>query len=66
MGNFPFQAFAGELVSSPNNMEQYPLYTSILEATAGHLSLKYKDGIVCETTVFKRSGVYKVTFVCIG
>lgn len=62
MGNFPFLAFAGELASSPNNMEQYPLYTSILEATAGHLSLKFKDGVVCETTVSKRSGVYKVTF----
>ena len=62
MGNFPVLAFAGELQHSPNAMDQYPFYEEVKHAEAGYMSLKYRDGVQCEGTVAKRSGVLKFTF----
>lgn len=62
MGNFPLLAFSGKLKSSPNDMTQYPFYKEILNSEAGYMALKYNDDVVCETTVSKRSGVYRVSF----
>lgn len=62
MGNFPLLAFSGKLSSSPKDMSHYPFYKEILKAEAGYMSLRYNDDVVCETTVSKRSGVYRISF----
>lgn len=62
MGNFPLIAFDGQIEVSPNDMKGFPSYKEILSSEAGYLSLEYPDGVVCETTVSKRSGVYRITF----
>ncbi|MCZ8371674.1 GH92 family glycosyl hydrolase [Phocaeicola sp. KGMB11183] len=63
MGNFPLIAFNGPLKVSPNDMKGFPFYKEILSSEAGYLSLEYPDNVVCEITVSKRSGVYRVTFL---
>lgn len=62
MGNFPLIALAGRLDKSPGDMGSFPFYKDILASQAGYLSLEYKDGVKCETTVSKRSGVVRMTF----
>lgn len=62
MGNFPILPVAGELNSSPNNMEGYPRYETVNTSTAGYLDITMKDGTKCQTTVSKRSGIMKFIF----
>lgn len=62
MGNFPLIALAGRLDKSPGDMGSFPFYKDILASQAGYLLLEYKDGVKCETTVSKRSGVVRMTF----
>lgn len=62
MGNFPILPIAGELNSSPNNMEGYPRYETVNTSTAGYLAITMKDGTKCQTTVSKRSGIMKFIF----
>lgn len=62
MGNFPVLAFSGELEKSPNDMQQYPYFKEIKKSEAGYLSLQFKDDVLCETTISKRSGIARFTF----
>lgn len=61
MGNFPIIPLNGSLRESPNDMDNYPSYTEVLDAEAGYLRLKYED-IQCEATVSKRSAVMRFIF----
>lgn len=62
MGNFPILPLNGMLQKSPNDMDDYPRYQSIKESTAGCLSLEMKDGVVCNITASKRSGIAQFVF----
>lgn len=62
LGNFPVLPLNGEINKSPDNMEGYPRYDSVLESRAGLLSLKMNENIICHTTVSKRSGVVQFVF----
>jgi len=62
MGNFPVMPLAGELKSSPNDMNGYPRYETINSSCAGYLSMTMKDKVISESTVSKRSGVLRFTF----
>lgn len=62
MGNFPVLPISGELTKSPKNMDDYPSFESIQEATAGLLSLQMKDKTVCNITTSKRSGIVQFLF----
>ena len=43
MGNFPVLPISGVLQDSPNNMENFDKYTSIIESHAGFVSLEMSD-----------------------
>lgn len=62
MGNFPVLPLSGPLMKSPKNMEDYPAYQSVKEATAGCLSLRMKDGVVSNVTASKRGGIAQFVF----
>lgn len=62
MGNFPILPLSGQLTKSPKDMNDYPRYKSVKESTAGCLSLQMKDGVVCNITTSKRSGVTQFVF----
>lgn len=62
MGNFPVLPIKGRLTESPKDMEGYPSYSEIKEAVAGCLTLQMKDGVVCNITVSKRSGIAQFIF----
>ncbi len=62
MGNFPVLPISGKVTKSPKNMEDFPTYKEIREATAGCLSLQMKDDIICDVTVSKRSGIARFIF----
>ena len=49
---------------SLKNMEDFPTYKEIREATAGCLSLQMKDDIICDVTVSKHSGIVPVHISC--
>jgi len=62
MGNFPVLPLAGTLKSSPKNMESYPPYQTVNNSSAGYLSITMKDGVICQSTVSKRSGIVQFLF----
>lgn len=62
MGNFPVLPLVGTLKKSPDDMNDFPRYESVEEASAGLLTLKMKDQVLCRTTVSKRSGVAQFVF----
>lgn len=62
MGNFPILPISGQLTKSPKDMNDYPPYKSVKESTAGCLSLLMKDGVVCNITTSKRSGITQFIF----
>ena len=63
-GNFPVLPISGKVTKSPKNMEDFPTYKEIREATAGCLSLQMKDDIICDVTVSKRSGIARIHISC--
>lgn len=62
MGNFPVLPIKGRVTKSPKNMDDFPSYTSIKEATAGCLSLQMPDKIQCNITTSKRCGIAQFIF----
>ncbi|MDP4276861.1 MAG: GH92 family glycosyl hydrolase [Bacteroidota bacterium] len=62
MGNFPVLPLAGDLKSSPQKMETYPLYETVNNSSAGYCSITMKDGVTCRMTVSKRSGIIRFLF----
>lgn len=62
LGNFPVLPLNGELKKSPDDMNCYARYDSVLASEAGFLSLKMKKNILCHTTVSKRSGIAQFVF----
>ena len=62
MGNLPVLPISGKVTKSPKNMEDFPTYKGIREATAGCLSLQMKDDVICDVTVSKRSGIARFIF----
>ena len=63
MGSFPVLPIAGALTASPNDMNGYSRYETVNSAVAGYFSMTTKDKVMCETTVSKRSGVVRFTFL---
>lgn len=62
MGNFPVLPISGELIKSPDNMEEFPKYKSINSAHAGFLSVQMEDDVKADLTVNKRSGIANFKF----
>jgi len=62
LGNFPVLPLAGSLKSSPKDMNGYPRYETVNNATAGYLSLTMKDKTTCQASVSKRSGIAQFLF----
>lgn len=62
MGNFPVLPLSGALTKSPKDMNDFPRYQSVEESTAGCLSLRMKDGVICNLTTSKRSGMAQFIF----
>jgi len=62
MGNFPVLPLAGQLNSSPNDMNGFKPYQKINDASAGYLSVTMADNILAELTVNKRSGIAKFAY----
>ena len=61
-GNFPVLPLDGPMKASPFDMNSYPKYSSINNASAGYLSVEMKDNITSNLTVTKRSGVANFIF----
>ncbi|MCP4910756.1 MAG: glycoside hydrolase family 92 protein, partial [Bacteroidetes bacterium] len=61
-GNFPVMPLDGSIKTSPFDMNSYPKYSSINNASAGYLSVEMKDNITSNLTVTKRSGVANFIF----
>ena len=62
MGNFPVFPLSGPLYVSPNNMDGFKKYNSIIKSHAGFLSLEMSDLTIVDLTVSKRSGIAKFNF----
>lgn len=62
MGNFPVLPLSGSLSTSPRGMNDFATYDSILRSSAGDLSLRMHDGVLCNVTASKRSGVAQFVF----
>lgn len=61
-GNFPVLPIAGELKSSPNDMNSFKSYKTVNESQAGYFAATMEDGVVCNTSVSKRSGIAEFIF----
>ena len=62
MGNFPVLPISGVLQDSPNNMENFDKYTSIIESHAGFVSLEMSDKTKAKLTANKRAGIANFVF----
>jgi predicted alpha-1,2-mannosidase len=62
MGNFPVVPRNGRLTSSPNDMNGYAPFSSVIEAQAGYLAVEMDDKTRADLTVNKRSGIARFLF----
>jgi len=62
MGNFPVLPISGRIMGSPKDMDDFPRYQVVKEATAGCLSIEMKDEVICHITTSKRSGIARFIF----
>ena len=62
MGNFPVLPISGELLDSPQNMEDFDKYKSINKSHAGFVSLEMTDKTMAKLTVSKRAGIANFLF----
>lgn len=62
MGNFPTLPLTGELKVSPDNMMNLPVTFNIQKAVAGYFNVKLGNGINCELSATKRTGIVKYTY----
>lgn len=62
MGNFPVLPISGELLESPQNMEDFNKYKSVNKSHAGFVSLEMTDKTMAKLTVSKRAGIANFVF----
>ena len=62
MGNFPTLPLTGELQTSPDNMMKLPVTFNIQKAVAGYFKVRLGNGINCELSATKRTGMVKYTY----
>lgn len=62
MGNFPVVPLAGNLESSPNDMNSLEPFTDINNSSAGYLSVNSKKDITSRLTVTKRAAIAQFEF----
>ena len=62
MGNFPVLPISGELLDSPENMENFDRYKSIHKSHAGYVSLEMSDKTMAKLTVSKRAAIANFVF----
>ena len=62
MGNFPVVPLAGNLESSPNDMNSLEPFTDINNSSAGYLSVNSKKDITSRLTVTKRAAIAHFEF----
>ncbi|MBS7564724.1 GH92 family glycosyl hydrolase [Mucilaginibacter sp. Bleaf8] len=62
MGNFPTLPLTGDLNTSPNDMTGMQPGYHIENASAGNYRLSLKNGVRCELSVTKRTGMARYTY----
>jgi predicted alpha-1,2-mannosidase len=62
MGNFPTLPLNGELLKSPDEMDSLNSSPTPIKSIAGYYHVRLKDGIDCQLTVTKRTGMAQYQF----